>query len=1001
MTFIKEKIEMSLKNLKRQIVTDKKEIENISFIRCGYKTDNTPPPESAEWIPYVSSATAPIDYKKEDHAWFHFKVKADKLEGKQPYLKILTGMDGGDTVNPQCTIFVNGTTAIQAFDMKHTDMPIPEGECDIYIYFYAGMFDHVLDIKFLIINKDELIEKLYYDIEVPYNALDVLEKDSHEYYAILNSLDEATRLLDFRKTYSAEYYESIRETEKYMREEFYGKVCGKDALSEISVIGHTHIDVAWLWTLAQTEEKAQRSFATATKLMEKYPEYIFMSSQPQLYAYVKKNDPGLYEKIKERVREGRWETEGAMWLEADTNLAGGESLIRQLLYGKKFMREEFGHEDRILWLPDVFGYSAALPQILKKSGVDRFFTTKLSWSETNKQPHDNFIWQGIDGSQVFAVFSDAYVKGLDAKIIAKTDAKHKDKKYCSTHISTFGFGDGGGGPNPDMLEAYDRLKYGLPGLPKVKMRKASEAIDIIENQFKESTKKLAFTPKWVGELYLEMHRGTFTTMAHNKKCNRVCEFLYPKAEEASVAANALLGYEYPAEKLDNAWLTILKNQFHDIIPGSSIREVYEDSTREYADLLSTGEELFGKAFDALADNICTDGGYLVYNPTSFTASGIVRTQNGLASVENVPAHGYAVVKDIDKCEYTVKADTYTIENDFARVEFDEKYHIVSFYDKVNCREVIEAGQKGNVFEVFEDYPRVYDAWEITEYYKQKKWIADDVTSVEVINEPLYAGICVTRKYCDSTFKQTITLKADSPRLDFDTYIDWHEDHVLLKAAFPLDIRANHMNCEIQFGHIERPTHRNTSWDQAKFEVCAHKWTDMSEGDFGVALLNDCKYGYSAEENILKLTLLKAPTHPNPVADRGEHTFTYSLYPHAGLLAQSDVIKEAYFLNSPLSVKPVSANENGDLESVFSFAHTDNDRAIIETIKRAEDADGYIIRLYDSKGTKGKVKLSLGIDFESAFECDMQENILAPLAKEGRDIELSLSNFEIKTIKIVM
>jgi len=1001
MTFIKEKIEVSLKNLKRQIVTDKKEIENISFIRCGYKTDNTPPPESADWVPYVSSAVQPVDYKKEDHAWFHFKVKANKEEGKQAYLKIITGMDGGDTINPQCTVYVNGTTAVQAFDMKHTDMPMPEGECDIYIYFYAGMYDHVLDIKFLLINKDVLVEKLYYDIEIPYVALGVLPNDSYEYYTILNALDEATQKIDFRKTYSEDYYESLRKAEEYMREEFYGKTCGKDAAGEIAVLGHTHIDVAWLWTLAQTEEKAQRSFATATKLMEKYPDYIFMSSQPQLYAYVKKNDPGLYEKIKERVREGRWETEGAMWLEADTNLASGESLIRQLLYGKRFMREEFDHENRILWLPDVFGYSAALPQILKKSGVDRFFTTKLSWNETNKQPHDNFIWQGIDGSEIFAVLADAYVKGLDAKIVYLSEKEHKDKKYTNTHISLFGFGDGGGGPNPDMLEAYDRLKYGLPGLPKVKMRKAGETIDIIEKQFKESTEKLAFTPKWVGELYLEMHRGTYTTMAHNKKCNRRSEFLFAKAETASVSANALLGKEYPAERLDESWLTILKNQFHDIIPGSSIREVYEDSEKEYAMLLKDGEEIFGSALSALAQNVCTQGGYLVYNPTSFALSGVVRAEDGFISVSEVPAHGYAVLSDIEKCERTVKADAHTIENDFARVEFDENYHISSFYDKVNRREVVEAGEKGNVFEIFEDYPRVYDAWEITEYYKQKKWIADDVSSVEIINEPLYAGICVTRKYQDSTFKQTITLTADSPRLDFDTYIDWHEDHVMLKAAFPLDVRANHMNCEIQFGHIERPTHRNTSWDQAKFEVCAHKWTDMSEGDFGVALLNDCKYGYSAEENVLKLTLLKAPTSPNPVADRGEHKFIYSLYPHAGTLSQSDVVKEAYALNNPLTVKKIAANENGDLAPVFSFAHTDKSRAVIETIKRAEDADGYVIRLYDSKGTKGEVTLSLGIDFENAYECDMQENILAPLTKEGRDVKLSLSNFEIKTIKITL
>lgn len=999
MTFIEEKIELTYKKLKSQRITKRKRIENVSYIRCGYKNDNMPPDENEAWLPFTGSSEESNFFKEDEHAWFHFNVNVQNEEGKLTFLHVDTGKEGWNAANPQCTVFVNGTTAMQAFDTQHTDMLMPEGECDVYIYFYEGMMDAALFINFSLETKDILIDKLYYDIEVPGTALKALNKDSYEYYAILNSLDEACRFIDFRKTYSEDYYESLRKAEKYMREEFYGKVCGKDAFSEISLIGHTHIDVAWLWTLAQTEEKAQRSFATAINLMEQYPNYIFMSSQPQLYEYVKKNDPELYAKIKERVREGRWETEGAMWLEADTNLAGGESLIRQLLYGKKFMRDEFGHEDRILWLPDVFGYSAALPQILKKSGVDRFFTTKLMWNETNKQPHDNFIWQGIDGSQVFAVLSDAYVKGLDAKVVASSNARHKDKKYSFTHISTFGFGDGGGGPNVNMLESYERLKYGLPGLPRVTMRKACETIDIIEKQFKESTEKLAFVPKWVGELYFEMHRGTYTTMAHNKKCNRLCEFLFSKAETANVATHALLGKSYPAENIEKCWYTILKNQFHDIIPGSSIKEVYEDSDREYAELLAEGEVLYGSALDALAENIGTNGGYLVYNPTPYALSGIVRAGDKLINVANVPSHGYAVLSDIETCRYAVKADAHSIENDFARVEFDKQYHITSFYDKKNCREVIESGKKGNVFEVFEDFPRVYDAWEITEYYKQKKWIADDVSDVTVINEPLCAGICITRKYGDSIFKQKITLKADSARLDFDTYIDWHEDHVLLKAAFPLDVRANHMNCEIQFGHIERPTHRNTPWDQAKFEVCAHKWTDMSEADFGVALLNDCKYGYSAEENILKLTLLKAPTYPNPVADRGEHEFTYSLYPHAGNLAQSDVVKEGYVLNMPLTVRKLGTNAKGTLPERFSLAHTDNDRAVLETIKLSEDGNGYILRLYDSKGTKGNITLSLGIDFAEAFECDMQENVIAKLPTDGKDIKLSLSNFEIKTIKI--
>ena len=850
-----------------------------------------------------------------------------------------------------------------------------------------------------IIRKNILLEKLYYDLYVPYRALGCMKKETDEYYAILNAIDEACLYLDFRHPYSKEFYEGARRAEEFVSEEFYGKVCGKDAYGEIALIGHTHIDVAWLWTLAQTEEKAQRSFSTVIQLMDQYPEYIFMSSQPQLYEYVKKNDPELYEKIKERIKEGRWEVEGAMWLEADTNLASGESLIRQILYGKKFMREEFGHENHTLWLPDVFGYSAALPQILKKSGVDNFFTCKISWCETDNFPHDNFIWQGIDGTEVFALLSESYVKQLDPDTILASHQKHVDKKYSAPHISTFGYGVGGGGPTKEMLENYDRLKYGFPGFPKVTMKKAQDTIEEVKAQFSESTKRVRFTPKWVGELYLEMHRGTYTTMAHNKMMNRRCEFLYEKAETAAVTAKQLAGAAYPADEIEDAWHTILKNQFHDIIPGSSIREVYEVSREEYAELAKRGNQLFENALGAITKDITTEGGTLVYNPTSYKLDGIVKAGDQFLNVHDLPAHGYAVLRDTAHSTQTVTATETTIENEYAKVTFDEAYRISSFYDKKAGREVLESGKPGNVLEVYEDYPRAYDAWEITEYYKQKMWEADDVSGVEIINEPLYAGIRVTRKYCDSLIKQTITLKADSARLDFDTEIDWHEEHVLLKAAFPLNVRATHMNCEIQFGHIERPTHRNTSWDQAKFEVCAHKWTDISEADYGAALLNDCKYGYSAEENILKLSLLKAPTNPNPVADRGHHRFTYALYPHQGSLAASDVVKESYILNLPVTAMEIAANAQGTLPETFGYVETSDERAVIETIKRAESGDGDIVRVYDSKNAKGDITLTFGFDIKEAYECDMQENELTPLTINGRTLTIPLSNFEIKTIEI--
>ncbi len=843
---------------------------------------------------------------------------------------------------------------------------------------------------------DLATESLWYDIFVPYNAMKCLPADSSEYAAICNALDRATMMIDFRRNYSPEFYASVKEAAAFMKHEFYDKLNGGTGM-ELAMIGHTHIDVAWLWTLAQTREKAQRSFSTVIRLMERYPDYIFMSSQPQLYEYVKEQDPELYAKIKERIAEGRWEVEGAMWLESDTNLVSGESLIRQILYGKKFMKEEFGADNKILWLPDVFGYSAALPQILKKSGVPQFFTTKISWCETDTFPHDNFVWQGIDGSEVFAVLSDAYVKKLEPGMVHYSWNKHVDKKYTDMHICTFGFGDGGGGPTAEMLENYERMKNGLPGFPKLTMKKGGQTIDEIEEKFNKSTEELRFLPKWSGELYLEMHRGTYTSIAKNKKNNRMSEYAYQHLEALSILDKLTGGAEYPKEMLDKNWHTLLKNQFHDIIPGSSIKQVYEDSDIEYAQLLGDAKALSDEKLDSIASKVGTNGGLLVYNPSPVEADGIIDTENGLVYVENIPAHGWRVVSPA-KLEGSVKATETTIENAELRVVFGDKMHIVSIYDKVNDREVLSENAEANVLEVYEDYPREYDAWEITEYYKQKKWIANDVSSVEVINEGIRAGVKITRRYCDSTIVQTITLREGSPRLDFATDVDWHEDHVFLRAAFPFDVRASHASYEIQFGHIERPTHRNTSWDQAKFEVSAHKWADLSDAGYGVSILNDCKYGYSCDENVMRISLLKAATYPNPEADRGQHHFTYSVYPHSGAVG-SDTIREAYMLNNPMLFRTLGKQE-GALPECFTLVDSTNG-FLVDTIKQSEDGEGIIIRGYESRGAKTSAKLTLGFDAKRAVLCDLMENELSELPIDGREIKLKAGSFEILTIKVII
>lgn len=992
MDFIKEKIRVMTGKLKELQLLDSVEVE-YSYIECPeYKETNTPPAEDAGWKPYVPNM---IFEGIDNHYWLHAKIKAaNHEEGKELRLSVKTGREGQwDATNPQFTVFLNGVTT-QAMDTNHTWLPLEYGQdYDVYLYLYTGMNGGHFEVHASLDTVDLRIEALYYDINVPYLAMLELDAESYDYIQIRDCVDKALMNLDLRHVYSEDFYRSVDDTLEYMKTEFYGKLCGNSE-STVSCIGHTHIDVAWLWTVAQTKEKAQRSFSTVINLLKRYKDYVFMSSQPQLYQHVKDNDPELYEKIKQAIKDGGWEPEGAMWLEADTNLISGESLIRQILFGKRFMKEEFGVESKILWLPDVFGYSGALPQILKKSGVDQFFTAKMSWNETNPMPNDTFIWQGIDGSQVFSSIIKSYVRKLDPQALYSTWKDYKNKSMTNNTLLTCGYGDGGGGTTYDMLENYERLKYGLPGIPKAKMEKAGDFFNRIEKDFRENTKALKKTPKWVGEMYLEMHRGTYTSIAKNKKNNRKSELLYLKAETAAVADMVLNGGAYPSETIEKNSINILLNQFHDIIPGSSIKEVYDVTDKEYAVILGEGQQIYDEKLASLKEQIQTEGGIFVYNPTSFEITDYIQVDGKTYYAEKVPAKGWKVIK-AEAVDCGVTVTDKTIENDVIKVTFNDKYHIVSVYDKVENREVICEGEEANCLQIFEDYPREYDAWEITDYYKQKMWVADDVQKVTLLDD----GIRVERKYQDSTISQDIVLRKGSKRVDFVTTVDWHEDHVLLKAAFPVDIHSPNATYDIQFGNLERPTHSNNSWDAAKFEVCAHKWADLSEGDYGVSILNDCKYGYSVEENVMKISLLKAATYPNPEADRGINQFTYCLYPHKGDFREGKTVVEGYQLNMPLVTEAIGANQ-GVLPECFSLVSCDKENVVIETIKKAEDDDSVIVRLYDTYNQKTDVTIKAAFDCKEVYLCDMMETKQTRLECVDGCVKIPVKNFEIVTLKFV-
>lgn len=1009
MNFIYEKIKKTASVLKELSVLQKKPIEKSLFIPAEYKKHNGCPIPDESWTQFhFGDFFEGVD----KHYWLYMKINPQTCNDKHHklYLDIITGREGvWDATNPQALVYLNGTV-IQGLDVNHTDVELEFGkEYDLHIYLYTGMVGGKFIFEPSLKIVDTRIEQLYYDIQVPCDSLICLDENDDNAVTTSKYLELACNMLDLRVPYSDEFYCSINHTVAFLKDEYYNNpnVCGKSDC-EISCIGHTHIDVAWLWTLEQTVEKVQRSFATVLKLMEEYDDYTFMSSQPQLYEYLKEYEPKLYEKLKARVKEGRFEPEGAMWVEADCNLSSGESLIRQIMFGKKFFNDEFGTDSKILWLPDVFGYSSALPQILKKCGVDKFVTSKISWNDTNKLPYDVFMWEGIDGTEIFTTFITAqdyshiprtittYVGDITPTIVKGTRNRLQQKAYTNKGMLTFGYGDGGGGPVRRMLEYNKRLKHGLPGIPKTVIEPIAICLNKIESDFKTASEKLKKMPKWVGELYLEFHRGTYTSIAKNKKNNRKNEYLYQTAEQVSVTAEKLLGINYPQEAIDKGWKTILLNQFHDIIPGSSIEEVYIESDRQYKEIADKGNNIINNALTKIAENIDKNKGYVVYNPNSFTVNGYVKTNEGYAFVNDVPPLGWKTVSVPDYSN-TICINGSTIENKYYILTLDENANICSLYDKQNSREVIPNGCFANVIEAFEDHPYNYDNWELSPYYKQKKWIVDNVISIAPISEGGRSGFKIQRRFLNSTITQKLFLYENSPKIDFETTIDWKEKHIVLKAAFPVNIHTDKAVYDTQFGYIERPTHENTPYDSAKFEVCAHKYADISEDDYGVALINDCKYGYNTEGNTLKLTLLKAGIYPNKNADNETHTFTYSLLPHKGNHKEGKVIQNAYLLNRPLTI--LKAKGNGALPESFSSVICNKENIIIETIKKAENSDATILRAYDSYNRRGNATFSFGYDIKKAYLCDMLENEIKELEVVENSVSIDISTFEIVTIKV--
>lgn len=970
-----------------------------------------------------------------DCAWFHFTGEVPAEAAGQHVVLLL------DVNGEMCVFDANGvptrglTSVASGYDFSLGEpgkrilqiSPSAQGGERLDVWADAGCNDLFGNLQnngtvreaAIAVCNDE-VRALYYDFEVLLDFLKVLPENSPRYQQILTGLNDVIPLLYRGVPAAAADARAILAPLLAKR--------GGDPSLRISAVGHAHMDLGWLWPIRETVRKGARTFSTAIELADRYPDYVFGASQPQYFLWMKQHYPALYAKIAEKVRAGRLEPQGAMWVEADTNVSGGEALVRQLLQGKRFFQQEFGVELRYLWLPDVFGYSAALPQLLKLADVDYFSTQKLSWSLINPFPHQSFHWQGLDGTAVLTHMlpEETYNSPAAPRSVRRIEQNYHDSGVSSRALMVFGIGDGGGGPGEEHLERLARLKN-LEGLSPVTQESAA---DFLEKWQEEADR----FPTWVGELYLERHEGTLTTEARNKWYNRKMELALRELEWAAVLANLTTGAPYPADFLTDTWREVLLYQFHDILPGSSIKRVYDESLARYAVMFHETTTRIAENYRLVAARVDTASmakPVAVFNPLSWKREEWVQVDGQWLRVA-VPPMGYTVIdaaaqnalaRDHNPAPSPLVLDhnPALLENDLLRVTFAADGSIASLFDKRANREVIPAGQTANRLAVYTDFG---DAWDFPmDYADQTPRYMELVSATTRVDGP---RVVLTQVYRlgHSEMTQEIALTAGSPRLNFICDLHWREPRAMLRTSFPVAIHADEATYEIQFGHIRRPTHRNTTWDLAKDEVVAHKWVDLSQGDYGVALLNDAKYGHKIKDNaagccVIDLNLLRSVPypgsellHPTDVApgephhaftDQADHVFTYALYPHASDAVAGGVIRAGYALNVPLRVVPLEPGAGGaadrDSAAQSAFVQIDAPNVIVEAVKQAEDSADVIVRLYESEHRAARATLWFGFPVAAVQEVNLLERPIKPLPVDKDTVTVEFRPFEIKTLAV--
>lgn len=1025
--FTEEKIASRLKEIEAACVVERAAVGDVRLRLGALPTAEAAAPDldDADWT--VLSPARAWGAEREITAWLRMRVTVPQAWDTSSAVLHVEPQD--------CEIlaFVDGVPR-QAFDRRHHDLRLDVGSHVVALEAYTGCYVDGTDPSVVaeappehrlaaveLRRLDEETCGLYRDMRFAYETSQALDRSEVAYSIIVEGLDQATNLLDFRQgAPSASFYRSVRAARRHVREAVYGRLAPDPRRPAIWSVGHAHIDTAWLWRLAHTRHKCAHTFSTVLDLMGRYPDFRFTCSQPQQYAYVKEDHPDIYEGIRRAVADGRWEAVGGMWVEADCNVAGGESLVRQFLYGIRFFAREFGTRSSVVWLPDVFGYSAAFPQIARLAGMKYFMTVKIFWSQFNRPPHHTFRWHGIDGSDVLVHFppNGDYNAKMTPQQLRDVWSGYAQKKLNDSVLYIFGYGDGGGGPTAEMLENAERSRDLGVG-PRVRLATAEAFFADLDARMSADPR----LPEWHGELYLEYHRGTYTSQGQVKQANRHSEILLQTAEHAAAQAMLLAAAPYPQEPLARAWETVLLNQFHDILPGSSVREVYEDCAEDYARVRAVGEAAVEGALAALTQRVSASAGrVLVFNPLSWARQDVGRlpAEWGIAGQDVtdldgaewtliplagwVPSCGYALtpIGDIGPGE-TLVAEDRLLENRFFRLRFDEHDEIASVYDRQAEREVL-AGP-GNALVAFEDRPLYWDAWDVDVFYQDKPYPLRGVAEARVVERgPLRAGIEVRREVADglgSVIVQRVYLYRDLRRIDFETRVDWREQQTLLKVAFPVAVHSPRATYDIQFGNVERPTHWNTSWDWARFEVCGHKWADLSEGDYGVSLLSDSKYGWDIRRNVMRLTLLKSAVSPDPTADRRIHHFTYALYPHAGGWREAQTVRRACELNVPVRAARMGAISGSGLPPRLELLSLDRENLVIEAVKKAEDDDALIVRLYEAHNQRGRAVLRVGWPVASAACVNLLEEDPVgepPRLVEG-GVEFDYRPYEIKTLKL--